>query len=227
MRERKRRDREPRYRMDSARRPRTAVLDSWQMQPARIARMTYPQYLDFEATSDTKHEFLSGEVCAMAGGTIAHGALTGAMITMLSNALRDRRCRVLSSDVRVRSLATGMATYPDVTAVCQQVETAPDDVNGVVNPTLIVEILSESTEGYDRGAKAAHYRRIPSLREYVLVAQGEPLIEVYRRNERSNWELFVEARRGERVELRSCGEPITLEVDAIYRDPLLTATTDI
>jgi Uma2 family endonuclease len=90
----------------------------------------------------------------------------------------------------------------------------------VLNPRLIIEVLSDSTEAYDRGAKAAHYRRIPSLREYVLVAQGEPLIEVYRRNERDNWELFVEARRGERAELTSCGEPITLDVDAIYRDPL-------
>lgn len=159
----------------------------------------------------------------MAGGTVTHGALAGAMITVLSNALRDRRCRVLSSDVRVRSLTTGIATYPDVTVVCQQVDTAPDDTNSVVNPLLIVEVLSESTEGYDRGAKAAHYRRIPSLREYVLVAQGDPLIEVYRRNERGNWELFVEARRGERFELRSCGEPISLDVDAIYRDPLLTS----
>lgn len=190
------------------------------MLPASIAHMTYPEYLAFETASDTKHEYVNGEVYAMAGGTVTHGALTSAMITELSNALRNRRCRVLSSDVRVRSLTTGIATYPDVTVVCQQVNTAPDDANSVINPTLIVEVLSESTEGYDRGAKAAHYRRIPSLSEYVLVAQSEPLVEVYRRNERGNWELFVEARQGERVELRSCGEPITLDVDSIYRDPL-------
>ena len=82
------------------------------------------------------------------------------------------------------------------------------------------EPLSDSTEAYDRGAKAAHYRRIPSLREYILVSQREPLIEVYRRNERGNWELFVEARHGDHAELTSCGAPITLDVDAIYRDPL-------
>jgi len=190
------------------------------MLAASIPRMTYAAYLAFEAASDTKHEYVNGEVHAMAGGTVAHGALSAAVITSLSRALEDRRCRVLSSDVRVRAQATGFACYPDVTVVCDKLEVADDDPHGVINPTMIVEVLSESTEAYDRGAKAAHYRRIPSLREYVLVSQSEPLIEVYRRNERGNWELFVEARRGERAELLSCGAPIILDVDALYRDPL-------
>lgn len=148
--------------------------------------MSYAEYLAFEEASETKHEYLDGEVFAMAGGTITHSALAMAVGTALSNALRDRRCRVLSSDARVRSKKTRLATYPDVTVVCQSIEVDDDDAHGVLNPTLIVEVLSESTEGYDRGAKAAHYRRIPSLREYVLVSQREPLIEVYRRNERGN-----------------------------------------
>jgi Uma2 family endonuclease len=182
--------------------------------------MTYADYLALEASSEIKHEYLNGEVFAMAGGTITHGALAAAIISALSAALRDRACRVLSSDVRVRAKATGLATYPDVTVVCDKIEVDDDDRNGVLNPTLIVEVLSDSTEAYDRGAKAAHYRRIPSLREYVLIAQGDPLIEVYRRNERGNWELFIEARRGQLAELTSCGAPISLDVDAIYRDPL-------
>jgi Uma2 family endonuclease len=190
------------------------------MLPVAMARMTYADYLALESTSEAKHEYLNGEVFAMAGGTITHGALAMAIGTALSNALRDRACRVLSSDVRVRSKATGLATYADVTVVCQRIDVDEDDPQGVLNPTLIVEVLSDSTEAYDRGAKAAHYRRIPSLREYVLVAQREPLIEVYRRNERGNWELFVEARRGDTAELTSCGPPIALVVDAIYRDPL-------
>jgi len=184
--------------------------------------MSYPEYLAFEDASETKHEYLDGEVFAMAGGTIAHGALAMAVGAALSNALRDRPCRVLSSDVRVRSKATGLATYPDVTVVCEQIQVDDDDPHGVINPRVIVEVLSDSTEGYDRGAKAAHYRRIPTLREYVLVSQREPLIEVYRRNERGNWELFSEARSGELAELTSCGPAIALDVDAIYRDPLAT-----
>lgn len=190
------------------------------MVPVAIARMSYAEYLAFEATSGTKHEYLNGEVFAMAGGTITHGALAVAMSTALSNALRDRPCRVLSSDVRVRSKATGLTTYADVTVVCDKVEVGSDDPHAVLNPRLIVEVLSDSTEAYDRGAKAAHYRRIASLREYVMVSQGEPLIEVYRRNERGKWELSIEARRGEAAELTSCGEPIWIDVDAIYRDPL-------
>jgi Uma2 family endonuclease len=185
-----------------------------------IARMSYAEYLAFEASSQTKHEYVNGEVYDMAGGTIEHGALAVAISTALSNALRDRPCRVLSSDVRVRVKATGISTYPDVSVICARAEVDSDDAHGILNPTLIVEVLSDSTEAYDRGAKAAHYRRIPSLREYVLVSQREPLIEVYRKNERGNWELVAEARQGERAELASCGEAITLEVDAIYRDPL-------
>lgn len=185
-----------------------------------VARMSYSEYLALEVSGGAKHEYVNGEVFAMAGGTIAHGALTVAIGTALSNALRGRSCRVLSSDVRVRVKATGIATYPDVSVVCTKLEVDPDDEHGVLNPSLIVEVLSDSSEAYDRGAKAAHYRRIPSLREYVLVSQREPLIEVYRRNERGNWELVAEARQSERAELTSCGEPISLDVDAIYRDPL-------
>lgn len=188
--------------------------------PRAIARMTYAEYLAFEATSDIRHEYLNGEVFAMAGGTITHGALTAAVIAALSNALRGRPCRVLSSDVRVRSKATGLTTYADVTVVCDKLEVADDDPHSVLNPRVIVEVLSDSTEAYDRGAKAAHYRRIDSLREYVLVGQNEPLIEVYRRNERGKWELAVEVRRGEVAELAACGAPIAIDVDAIYRDPL-------
>ncbi|TMQ20699.1 MAG: Uma2 family endonuclease, partial [Deltaproteobacteria bacterium] len=97
------------------------------MAPVAIARMTYAEYLAFEAAGDTKHEYLNGEVFAMAGGTITHGALAMAVGTALSNALRDRLCRVLSSDVRVRSKVTGLTTYADVTVVCQKIEVTDDD----------------------------------------------------------------------------------------------------
>ena len=129
------------------------------MLPLAIARMTYAEYLALEAASETKHEYINGEVFAMAKGTITHGALGMAVGAALSVALRDRPCRVLSSDVRVRSKVTGIATYPDVTVVCQNIEVDDEDKHGVLNATLIGEVLSDSTEAYDRGAKAAHYRR--------------------------------------------------------------------
>ena len=124
---------------------------------------------------------------------------------------------MFSSDLRVRIRATGLTTYPDLSVVCGRLEMDAEDGNAVVNPVLLVEVLSESSEAYDRGAKAAHYRRIPSLREYVLVSQREPLIEVYRRNEQGRFELF-EARSGESIELASVGA--TLSVDAVYENPL-------
>lgn len=183
--------------------------------------MSYAEYVAREAVADVKHEFIRGEVFAMAGGTIEHAGLATAVAAELSLRLRGKRCRVFGSDLRVRVLATDLttelSTYPDVSVVCGQAETLPDDPHAIVNPTVVVEVLSDSTEAYDRGSKAASYRRIPSLREYVLVSQREPLIEVFRRTDAGAWEL-VEARSGMRLELRSI--EVALDVDAVYRDPL-------
>ena len=172
--------------------------------------------------SEVRHEFLNGEVWAMAGGTPEHSALAAAVITQLGALLRGKPCRTYSADLRVRVVETGLSTYPDVSVVCGQLETAPDDRDAVTNPIVLVEVLSESTEGYDRGAKAAHYRRIPSLREYVLVSQAEPRIEVHRRAESGRWEL-LEARPGETIELASLGA--RLDVAALYANPLGGTTT--
>lgn len=179
--------------------------------------MTYAEYLAAEAVSEVRHEYLNGEVWAMAGGTPEHAALAAAMIRELGASLRGKPCRPFSSDLRVHIPDTGLSTYPDVSVVCGQLETAPDDRDAVTNPVVLVEVLSESTEGYDRGAKAAHYRRIPSLREYVLVSQAEPRIEVHRRAESGRWEI-LEARPGETIELVSLGA--RLDVAAIYANPL-------
>jgi Uma2 family endonuclease len=179
--------------------------------------MSYDEYVASEARGDARHEYLAGEVFAMAGGTPEHGALAAAMIRELGAAPRGRPCRVYSSDVRVRIEATGFTTYPDASVVCGRLQTDAVDKDAIVNPVLVIEVLSDSTEAYDRGAKAAHYRRIPSLREYVLVAQDERRIEVYRRNEHGRFEL-LEATQGEPFELTSVGA--TLDVGAIYRNPL-------
>jgi len=183
--------------------------------------MTYAEYLAAEAVSEVHHEFLNGEVWAMAGGTPEHAALAAAMIRDLGASLRGKPCRPFSSDLRVHIPDTGLSTYPDA-SVCGQLETAPDDKDAVTNPIVLVEVLSESTEGYDRGAKAAHYCRIPSLREYVLVSQAEPRIEVHRRAESGRWEL-LEARPGETIEIASLGA--RLDVSAIYANPLGGAAT--
>jgi Uma2 family endonuclease len=185
-------------------------------QPLLLPRMSYADYLALEERSETKHEYLRGEVWAMAGGTLEHARLTAACIAALGGALRGRPCVVYSSDVRVRIAATDRATYPDVTVVCGPAATAPEDTEAIVNPTLLVEVLSDSTEASDRGEKFAHYRHLDSLREYVLVAQKEPRIEVFRRLDDGRW-TFSEATAGQTIRLASL--EIDLSVDDLYRNP--------
>jgi len=182
-----------------------------------VSSSWYAEYLAFEEQSDEKHEFLDGEVIAMAGGTPEHSALAMALGAELRNALGDRPCRVFSSDLRIHIQATGLTTYPDVSVVCSNLERDAEDPHAIINPVLVVEVLSDSTEAYDRGEKAAHYRQIPSLREYVLVSQRHRRIEIYRRNDSGRWELF-EFESGAECELASVG--CRVRVDEVYRDPL-------
>lgn len=181
-----------------------------------IAAMSYADYLAHEADGPTKHEYLDGHVYAMAGGTPEHGALAAAVIGELRAALRGRPCRVYSSDVRVHVRATGLTTYPDVTVVCGRLETDAVDADAITNPTLIVEVLSPTTEGYDRGARASHYRQIATLREYVLVGQNEQRVEVQRLVD-GVWTI-TDARPGDVVNLTSVG--VALDVSVVYANPL-------
>ena len=185
-------------------------------QPTALLRMTYGQYLELERTSETKHEYLRGEVFAMAGGTPEHARLAANIIGELGAALRGRPCSVFTSDARVRIEATDRATYPDVTVVCGRLEHAADDPDSITNPVVIVEILSDATEADDRGEKFAHYRRLASLREYVLVSQRARRLEVYRRRD-ERW-MLDEAGTGATLRLESID--VTLSVDDVYRDPL-------
>lgn len=177
---------------------------------------SYTEYLAIEASSELKHEFVAGVIVAMAGGTIEHGRLVSRLSALVAAALEGKPCVVLPSDVRVRIRAAERATYPDVHIVCGKIERDPDDEQAVVNPVVIVEVLSDSTAEADRGDKFADYRRLPSLREYVLVSQRERRIDVYRREDR-RW-VLDEHRRDETLALESIG--VTLAVDAVYADNL-------
>lgn len=187
-------------------------------EPAPKPYVTYAEYLELEEKSATKHEWLDGVIYAMSGGTPDHAGLAGAVLISLGNQLRGKRCRVYPADLKVRVLATGISTYADVSVVCGGIELDPDDKNAATNPVLLVEVLSDSTEAYDRGEKFSHYRRIPSLVEYVLVSQRSPKIEVFRKNEAGKWVLAEEASRGEVAPLLSIG--CALSVDEVYLDPL-------
>ena len=190
-------------------------------QAVRLAHYTYEQYRRFEETTNAKHEYLHGQILAMAGGTPEHAALATAIIGLLEQRLAGSTRYPFSSDLRVRVRATGLATYPDVTIICGDLERDPEDPNAAVNPTVVVEVLSASTEDYDRGEKSAHYRAIPSLQEYVLVSHRQRRIERWWRIGADHWKQ-ESAGRGEMLRLSALG--IDLDVDAIYeRSPLTRA----
>ena len=130
-----------------------------------------------------KHEFFDGQVWAMSGGTPDHAAMAGAVTTLLNVQLATKRCRVFTSDLRIRVVATGLGTYPDVSVVCGRLELDPDDKKGhtVGNPRVLVEVLSPSTETYDRVEKLSQYQKIEGLEEVVLIAHDRREIEIVRR----------------------------------------------
>jgi Uma2 family endonuclease len=170
------------------------------------------RYPALEAASNVKHEYLDGQIYAMAEGSPDHAALQAATPSLLFPHLRGGRCRAHGSDLRIRVLATGLATYPDLTIVRGPRELDPEDKSSVTNPTLLVEVLSPSTERHDREEKFAHYERIPSLRR-LLVSQGERRVEVWTRDEREGWTSVVST-SGDVAELESVGA--RLDVGELY-----------
>jgi Uma2 family endonuclease len=153
---------------------------------ARGIHYTYAEYLRFEESSNVKHEFLDGQIYAMAGGTPEHAALAAAVIGLLFAPLRGGSCRAYDADLRVRT-PSGLATYPDVTVVRGAATRHGDDEQAVTNPTVIVEVLSRSTEEYDRGDKFEHYKTVSSLRQYVLVSHRERRLDVWTRGSQGDW----------------------------------------
>jgi Uma2 family endonuclease len=173
---------------------------------------TYEEYLALDEASNVKLEYYAGDIYAMAGGTPEHAALSLQVGSSLNVQLEGGLCRVYGSDLRIRVLATGLATYPDATVVCGPLERDPEGKNTVLNPTLVVEILSPSTASYDCGEKREHYEQIPSLREIVFVAHDHRRIETHRR-EPGSWSVH-RAGPGESVALDSIG--CRLDVDGLY-----------
>lgn len=188
---------------------------------SRLARQryTFEEYVELEDGSSVRHEFLDGAVWAMAGGSPEHAAVTANVVRLLGTALLGRRCRVFSSDLRIRVRETGLGTYPDASVICEDVELDPEDRKGhtALNPVVLVEVLSPSTEAYDRGEKLAHYKRIESLREVVFVAHDERRVDLWRRVDDRFTQLTF--REGERLELTSL-PGVSIAIDEIYFDPL-------
>jgi Uma2 family endonuclease len=185
------------------------------VQPSR--HFTPEEYLDLEIDADYRSEYLNGEIYAMSGASIEHGIIISNLITELRPALRGGPCRIVANDLRVKVDETDLYTYPDLVVVCgeQEYEIKRRGMS-LLNPTLLIEVLSGSTEDYDRGTKFKHYRQIPSLREYVLVSQGERRIERYFRKDTGDWLLSEIA--GEEGSLALLSVTAVLHLSEVYAD---------
>jgi Uma2 family endonuclease len=175
----------------------------------------YADYLTLEHASSQRHEFLRGDVWAMAGGTPEHGRLAMALGRVLAEALQGRPCVVYSSDVRLRVVETDRSTYADAFVVFGPDHRAPDDPDAITNPVLVAEVLSPSTERSDRGEKFAHYQRLGSMLVYVLVSPDSRRIEVFHR-QGVNWLLSIHE-AGAEVPIPALD--VTFRVDEVYFDP--------
>ncbi len=152
-------------------------------------RLTPEEYLEIERAAEFRHEYYNGQMFLMPGGSFKHAVIIANLTAQLHFALKHRPCLVANSDLRARTAESGLYTYPDVSVVCGEPKFADGRTDTLVNPSLIIEVLSPSTERKDRGFKFAQYRAIESLQEYALVSQDEPRVEVFRRQEGGHWLL--------------------------------------
>jgi Uma2 family endonuclease len=159
------------------------------MSAAVKRKLTPAEYLVIERKAEFKSDFLNGEIFAMAGASYQHNLIKDNLIGALRAVFRGSRCRTLSSDMRVKVSAMGLYTYLDIIILCDREEFEDDHFDTLLNPQVIIEVLSESTESYDRGAKFRHYQQIASLREYVLLTQDEAVCERFVRQADGTWVL--------------------------------------
>ena len=184
--------------------------------------MSYEEYLTWESTQEMRHEYCDGEVIAMAGGTLKHNRISGNAFKFLDDALADRPCEVYINDVKVQVQPRRKYFYPDVVVTCD--ERDRQESNFVTFPCLIIEVLSPSTESFDRGFKFSQYRKFETLHEYVLVQVDQPIVEIFQRNEQGQW-VFFEYGLSDRLFLKSV--KVEVSVSDLYRqiqfEPILDA----
>ena len=149
--------------------------------------ITAADYLALERQADAKSEYLNGSIYAMSGASRSHNRITVNLTAALHAQLKRKPCEPFTGDLRVKVSSTGLYTYPDVVVVCGEPRFEDQHVDTLLNPTVIIEVLSDSTEAYDRGEKFAHYRALESLTDYLLVAQDQPRIEHFRRQPDGQW----------------------------------------
>ncbi|XXT17920.1 Uma2 family endonuclease [Sorangium sp. So ce429] len=182
-------------------------------QPATRTGLSPEEYLALERASEQKHEYANGEIFAMSGCSREHSLLAGSVQRELGNALLERPCEVHTSDMRVKIPSTGRYVYPDASVVCGEPVFEDAEVDTLMNPNVIVEVLSDSSEAYDRGDKFAQYRSVASITDYVLVSQKAVRIEHFHRQPDGRWLLSILG-PGAQLALESIG--VVIEVDRVY-----------
>jgi Uma2 family endonuclease len=180
--------------------------------PSHSRKFTPVEYFAWEEQQLCRHEYINGEVYAMSGGTQNHSRIALKFGALLDDRLPDGSCRVFNSDCRVNLVGTNDYTYPDASVSCDSRDRTTDRY--ITYPCLIVEVLSESTEAYDRGNKFFRYRQNPQLQDYVLVSSQEVAIDIYRKGSDGRWEI-VNYRAGDVVELRSVD--LSFPIEQVYR----------
>jgi Uma2 family endonuclease len=184
------------------------------MRRERIGFIEEETYLEIERRASEKSEYFAGEMFAMAGASERHNLIVANLIFELKGRLKNTPCRVYPGDMRLKIDASGLYTYPDVMVVCGERRFADENDDTLRNPDIIVEVLSDSTERYDRGVKFGHYRKLESLKEYLLVSQNSRKIERYFKNENGNWELTETDDRHPSIRLAAIA--CELDLDGVY-----------
>ncbi|CAN5184617.1 Uma2 family endonuclease [soil metagenome] len=184
------------------------------MSTAPRRKLTAKEYLEIEERAETRSEFFNGEMFAMSGGSVAHSRIKENLVIEIGSRLKGGKCQTHSSDLRVLVDATGLYTYPDIIILCGPGVYDPANRNTLTNPTAIVEVLSPSTERYDRGTKFRNYQQIPSLSEYILVAQDEAVCERFVRQADGSWALISFVGLTATMELTSV--PVRVPLADIY-----------
>jgi Uma2 family endonuclease len=181
------------------------------MSSQRKTLLSPEEYLAIERKSEIKHEYFAGEMFAMVGASKRHNLITANIIRILGNQLLDRPCNVYPSDMRVKVSATGKYTYPDVVVACAEEQFDDVEHDTLLNPVIVIEVLSESTEAYDRGRKFEQYQAIESLTEYLLVAQAPYRIEQYVRQSNREWRYSEYHNAEDVIKLNAVGCELTVK----------------
>lgn len=173
-------------------------------------KISIEEYLEMENAADEKHEYYKGEIFAMSGTKVPHNTITRNILISLGQKLKGKDCRPFNSDQRIHIPSNTVFTYPDISIICGEIITLNDDDYNILNPTVIIEVLSKSTRNYDRGEKFKLYRDIKTLKEYILVDSASIHMEVFRLNESEHWELEEYDAPGDTLLIKAINESILL-----------------